>query len=252
MFLRLVEASVRNDDTQKVEYVYAEIIIPVLEDTKGCIFAGLLKNLEQPKQYISFTIWESENAAGDYVASGTFEKNVDQVRPLLEDSTEWKIQLSRDNMIEYSPVSNNPVVKSYPVEEEENPITDEVSKGSSHLRIISFKVKEGARKEFSDIFNSDILPELKAVEGCKYAFLVDNSDNDGEMLSISIWDSMDHVNQYEEEGIAEEFVNKVSHTLGDLYQWKMALDNQTSSNTFTSQDIGVDKYTLITGKKFRQ
>src|SRR6056297_255662 len=252
MFIRLVEAGVRTNDTAKLENIYRELIIPVLEDTNGCIFAGLLKNLEQPKQYISLTIWNTENTAGDYVESGAFDKNVNRIRPLLEDSAEWKIQLSRDNMIEYSPVSSSPVVKSYPVEEEENPITDEVSRGSSHLRIISFKVKEGARKEFSEIFNSDILPELKDVEGCKYAFLVDNSDNDGEMLSISIWDSMDHVNQYEEEGIAEEFMNMVSHTLGDLYQWKMALDNQTSSNTFTSQDIGIDKYTLITGKKFRQ
>lgn len=252
MFIRLVEADVRSDDIPKLEFVYTEYIIPVLEDIDGCIFAGLLKNLEKHKQYISLTIWNSEEAAIDYVDSGQFDQNVDQVRPLLEDSTEWKIQLSRDNMIEYSPVSNNPVVKSYPVEEDESPITDEVSTGSSHLRIISFKIKEGSQKEFSDIYNSEILPELKEVEGCKYAFLVDNSCNDGEMLSISIWDSMDHVKMYEENGQADGLLSKVEHTLGDLYQWKMALDNQASSKTITSQDIGVDKYTLITGKKFRQ
>jgi hypothetical protein len=72
------------------------------------------------------------------------------------------------------------------------------------------------------------------------------------MLSISIWDSLEHVNQYEENGTADRFMKKVNHTLGDLYQWKMALDNQSSSKTFTSQDVGIDKYTLITGKKFRQ
>jgi len=32
----------------------------------------------------------------------------------------------------------------------------------------------------------------------------------------------------------------------------MALDQRSSSKTITSQDIGIDKYTLITGKKFRQ
>jgi heme-degrading monooxygenase HmoA len=252
MFIRIVEATVRSEEISRLEYVYSEILIPALENIKGCIFAGLLKNLEQPKQYISLTIWESESAAGDYVESGKFERNVDQVRPLLEDSSEWKIQLSRDNMIEYSPVSSNPVVKSYPVEEKESPITDEVSKGRSHLRIISFKVKEGGRKDFAEIYNSEILPELKAVEGCKYAFLVDNSENDGEMLSISIWDSLEHIRLYEDDGISDQFMSKLSHTLGDLYQWKMALDNQSSSKTFTSQDVGIDKYTLITGKKFRQ
>ena len=177
---------------------------------------------------------------------------IDQVRPLLEDSAEWKIQLSRDNTIKYSPVSNSPVVKSYPVEEDEHPITEEVSTGRSYLRIISYKVKEGAQKEFADIYTSEILSELKKIEGCKYAFLVDNSDNEGEMLSISIWDTLEHVNLYEEKGTADGFLARVKHTLGDLYQWKMALDQRSSSKTITSQDIGIDKYTLITGKKFRQ
>jgi len=252
MFIRLVEAGVRTNDTAKLENIYRELIIPVLEDTNGCIFAGLLKNLEQPKQYISLTIWDTENTAGDYVESGAFDKNVNRIRPLLEDSAEWKIQLSRDNMIEYSPVSSSPVVKSYPVEEDESPITEKVSTGRSYLRIISFKIKEGAQKEFSAIYTSEILPELKKLEGCKYAFLVDNSGNEGEMLSISIWDSLEHINQYEEKGTADGFLGKVRHTLGDLYQWKMELDKSSTSRTITSQDLGVDKYTLVTGKKFRQ
>jgi len=252
MFIRLVEASVHGDDATRLEYIYSELIIPALEEIEGCIFAGLLKNLEQPKKYMSLTIWVSEQSASAYVESGQFDNNVDQVRPLLEDSAEWKIQLSRDNTIKYSPVSNSPVVKSYPVEEDEHPITEEVSTGRSYLRIISYKVKEGAQKEFADIYTSEILSELKKIEGCKYAFLVDNSDNEGEMLSISIWDTLEHVNLYEEKGTADGFLARVKHTLGDLYQWKMALEQRSSSKTITSQDIGIDKYTLITGKKFRQ
>lgn len=250
MFIRIVEADVLNDDRATLEKVYKDYIIPALEETDGCIFGGLLKNLEQTKQYISLTIWENEDAASDYVHSGKFDDNVDLVRPLLDETTEWKIQLSRDNMIEYSPVSNNPVVKSYPVEAEEEQITDEVSRGRSYLRIISHKIKDDAQQEFARIYKSEILPNLKKVEGCKYAFLVDNSVNEGEMLSISIWDSLEKVTKYEEDGAADEFLSKVSHTLGDLYQWKMALDKGSSSKTFTSQDIGIDKYTLITGKKF--
>ncbi|MGK7370351.1 MAG: antibiotic biosynthesis monooxygenase [Candidatus Halalkalibacterium sp. M3_1C_030] len=253
MYLRLVEVTVRRDDEAKMETVYSDLIIPVLEETKGCVFAGLLKNLEHTKMYISLTIWDSENSAEEYVSSGRYEINVDQVRPLLEDRSEWKIQLSRDNMIEYTPVSNDLVVRSYPVTDSEKPLTEQVSNENSYLRIISHKVKEGSQNEFTDIYNTEILPDLKHIEGCKYAFLVDNSDNEGEMLSFSIWDSLEHVKRYEEEGEFEDFLSKVSHTLGDLYQWKMALsDNSSTSKTITSQDIGIDKYTLITGKKFNR
>lgn len=252
MYMRIVEAGVHQSETSKLEYVYTDLIIPVLEETEGCIFAGLLKNLEEPKKYISLTIWDQPESAEKYVASGKFEQNVDQVRPLLEGSTEWKIELTRDNMIEYTPVSTDPVVKSYPVDETENPLSEKVSQGRSFLHIISHKVQEGAEHNFSDIFLAEILPELKKMEGCKYAFLVDNSDNDGEMLSFSIWDSLTDINRYEEGGTLDRFLGKIRHTLGDLYQWKMALNNSTSAKTITSQDIGIGKYTLITGKKFQQ
>lgn len=251
MYIRFVEASIRIQDTSTLELVYGDLIIPVLEDTKGCIFAGLLKNLDKPKKYISLTIWDEQASAEAYIASGKYDQNIDQVRLLFEESTEWKIQLSEDNMVEYTPVPNNLVVKSYPVKEDKRPLSDKVSSERSYLRIISHKVREGAEEEFAEIYNSEILPELKQIEGCKYAFLVDNSGNNGEMLSLSIWDSQEHIDRYEEEGIFEGFLDKLSHTLGDLYQWKMALNDSSSTKTITSQDIGIEKYTLVTGKKFQ-
>lgn len=250
MFIRFVEASIRIKDTLKLEQVYSDLIMPVLEDTAGCIFAGLLKNLDRPKEYISLTIWDKQESAEKYIASGKYDQNVDQVRVLFEESAEWKIQLSEDNMVEYTPVSNNPVVESYPIDVDDKPLSEIVSSGRSYLRIISHKVREGAQEEFSKIYQTEILPKLKKVDGCKYAFLVDNSGNDGEMLSLSIWESQEHITRYEEDGQFDRFLDKLSHTLGDLYQWKMALNDSSSTKTITSQDIGIDKYTLITGKKF--
>lgn len=252
MFIRFVEARIRMKDISKLEQIYTDLIMPVLEETKGCIFAGLLKNLDKPKEYISLTIWDKQESAEKYIASGKYDQNVDQVRLLFEESSEWKIQLSEDNMVEYTPVASNPVVKSYPVEEDEKPLSEKVASERTYLRIISHKVREGAQEEFTEIYNSEILPELVNVEGCKYAFLVDNSGNDGEMLSLSIWDSQEHIARYEEDGRFDSFLDKLSHTLGDLYQWKMALSDSSSTKTITSQDIGIDKYTLVTGKKFQR
>ncbi len=115
------------------------------------------------------------------------------------------------------------------------------------------KINMGYKEEFTGIYNNEILPALKKVNGCRYAFLLDNSGNEGEMISLSIWDSPESVKLYEQEGEYKAFLAKISHTLGGLYQWKMALENRSKTKkAVTSQDIGVSTYTLITGKKFNQ
>lgn len=252
MFLRLVDGVVKKDGDFWLEQVYADTIMQALEKTPGCIFAGLMYSLDQTNRYISLTLWATEEDAKRYVESGEYQKNIDLVLPMLEKSSEWKIQLSRDNTIEYTPVQEDISVKSYSVSRQGEPLPDEIPLKRTFLRILSLKINKGHEKEFTDIYDNEILPELLKVNGCRNAFLIDNTEKENEMISFSIWDDESSVRHYEEEGKFKEFLKKVSHTLGDLYQWKMSLeDTSDSTTTVTSQDIGVSKFTLVTGKKFR-
>jgi heme-degrading monooxygenase HmoA len=251
MYLRMVEAIVRIDGEELLGEIYSDKILTALENTPGCIFAALLHSREQSRKYISLTLWQSEVHAYNYEVSGEYQKNKEKVQDFLESGSEWKIQLSKDHTVEYLPVPAEPIIKSYPVEKSVESLPEEIPATSSCLRILSLKINTGYKEEFIRIYYSDILPELKKVEGCLFAFLLDNSENDGEMISLSIWDHTEAVDQYETSGPYKSFLEKVDHTLGGLYQWKMALENRSATKSaVTSQDIEVSKFTLITGKKF--
>lgn len=251
MLLRMVEGIVRENKNRELETTYKEKVLPKLEQTEGCLFAGLLQSTDRSKTYISLTLWDSENHIQRYTDSGSFEENMDHVRPWLEAGSEWKIQLSRDDEIEYVPVEKEPVVKSFPVEEERQELSDHVSEGRSYLRILSLKIKPGDEEEFKTLYQNTIQPKLKETPGCRYAFLIDNTSNDNEMLSFTIWDSLEAVAVYENDGQFKKLVNKVRHTLDDLYQWKMALDKRGGAATaVTSRDMDISKFTLVTGKRF--
>ncbi|MCC5939911.1 MAG: antibiotic biosynthesis monooxygenase [Balneolaceae bacterium] len=251
MYLRMVEATVKKKGEYLLGEVYAEKILTSLEKVPGCIFAGLLHSRDQEFKYISLTLWQSEKDAEVYEASGSYQKNLESVQHLLEEKSEWKIQLSDDNMVEYKEIPIEPSVKLYPTAENPEPLPDEITNQSNILRILSLKVKEGFKEEFRKIYNTEILPELKKIPGCRYAFLLDNSENDGEMISLSIWQDLETVEKYEKHGMFKQFLEQANHTLGGLYQWKMVLKSRSKSKSaVTSQDIGISKFELITGKKF--
>ena len=251
MHLRMVEAVVKKDGDQSLEHLYTGKIIPSLENTPGCIFAGLLQRQDQPSHYISLTLWRMENDAQNYVDSGEYRKNLQTIEHILDEGDEWKIQLSRENTVEYTPVESEPEVKSFTVSNYRDALPPHLAAKSSYLRILSLKIKSGREDEFKKIYNDEILPELELVNGCQFAILLDNSGIDGEMISLTIWDDAASVDYYEQEGLFNSFMGRLNHTLGDLYRWKMALENRSKSATaVTSQDIGVSKYTMITGKNF--
>jgi heme-degrading monooxygenase HmoA len=252
MLVRLVEAAARENRGPALESVYQDQVMPVLEKTPGCLFAGLLQSINTPGNYVSLTIWDSAKQIQDYTESGMYEKNLAFVRPYLEDSAEWKIQLSKKDTIEYVPVKQEPVVKSFPVETKDVNLPDAVEENLRYLRVLSLKVMPGKEEEFKKIYKNDIQKALKKIPGCRYSFLVDNTSLEKEYLSITIWDDLESVKMYEEEGAFSTLLNKVKGTLSELYQWKMALESTSKSKySVTSEDIDISKFTLVTGKKFK-
>lgn len=252
MFMRLVEAVVREGKGPALESVYRDSVLPVLEKTEGCTFAGLLQSVNNSGQYASLTLWQSEKSIQNYTESGSFEKNLESVRSFLEESTEWKIQLSKESAIEYVPVRQEPVVKSYPVETGEEDLSGEIDGQRKYLRVLSLQVKIGLEKEFKQIYKDDIQSALRNEPGCRFSFLVENNSKENEFLSVTIWDDLESVKLYEDAGEYNNLLKKVSHTLAELYQWKMALESKsTSKYSVTSKDLDISKFILVTGKKFK-
>ena len=105
-------------------------------------------------------------------------------------------------------------------------------------------------EEFKKIYTQQILPSLRAVDGCRYAALSENAQEKSEALSLTIWDTRQNAINYEGSELSINHVEKVKHTFSDLFQWKILLEEENSEKVTTSEDPRSNHYTIVTGKSF--
>ncbi len=248
MYMRLVKARYMPVSFSLIQKIYDEKIIPELQKMKGCLFACLIISDIEPDEAVSLTLWDSQENAESYVRSGVFQTLLAELNPYLSHSSEWKVELTKDLKVEYKPVPEEPVVKSYRTLLESSQEINESE--SMYMRLLSLNIQPGKFDEFNKIYTDEIYPVLKEVEGCRYQYLTGSDENPNEAISITIWNSREHAQKYEKE-IFASLMEKIQPTLSDLYQWKMALEQSENWQVKTSDDISVKYYNVVSGMGFK-
>jgi len=260
MFMRIVQMDVNPDKILEFVHTYERTIIPELQKTRGCIYAGLVQSLEDQSKGLSLTLWETQADAVAYEQSGKYDQLINVSRPFFSDVSEWKLQLSEDLRLEYAPVVPEPEVKFYVVEPLQDGQSDFacVRAESGYLRIVLMRINPGRIQDFIRIYEQEIIPALRLVQGCRQACLVKGTKESNELLSVTIWDSLKHAQTYEATGQFERLTQKVRPTFSDLAQWKMTLDEQPidgpdalARKVVTSDDIAVRTYSIAVGRAFK-
>jgi quinol monooxygenase YgiN len=250
--MRLVHARYQPDSLVNVQQIYDESIIPRLQKTEGCLSVSALKSEVHPGEGISMTLWTSRDHAEAYEKSGVFQELFDKVKPFLVDSSEWKVQLSEDLTLEYQPVSEEPVVKTYATTAQtEGEATTHEKTRLMFLRILSVSIQPGKIDAFRRIYTDEVIPVLRNLKGCRFAFLTESVEEENKVLCITIWESKEDADAYEKSGRYDELIGKLQHTFSELYQWKMALDRESAGKVMTSEDLHVDSYSIVVGKRFK-
>ena len=250
MFMRLVQVKVKPDSVNDLRTAYEQQIIPKLEQVEGCRFASLVQSAYQPEECISLTFWESAEAAEKYVHDGTYDRLLKDVQPYLDGTTEWKVHLSESKTLEYIPVSEEPTVKAYSVNTMLQTGSLSENLGYLYLRILSLRVQPDKMEDLKRAYKEKILPVLHNTAGCLYAYLTENADEKDEAISLTVWDSKEHAEEYERSGAFSSLVGQVKHLLSGLYQWKISLERGAGRNTMTSDDLMVKGYHVVAGKSF--
>ena len=251
MFMRLLQVKLNPVYTEQFKNFYDETVLPQLQKMPGCIFAGLIKSGPGSDEFISLTFWKTQLNAEEYEQSETFKSLLNEAKPFLSESNEWKIQLSDKMELEYAPVPEEPEVKKYTVElqkDEDDKIKFQDSK--MYLRIVSMKIQNDKLDEFKRIYLEKVIPALKETEGCRYVFLTESINERDEFISVTIWDNKTCAEKYEASGTFEELVGKIKHTFSQFYLWKMDLEKEYSAKIKTTDDMKVEAYNIITGKSF--
>ena len=248
MYMRLVQARYMPASLSIIRKIYDEKIIPELRKMKGCLFACLIRSETQPDEGISFTLWDSQENAESYVKSGAFQSLFEELKPYMSDSSEWKVELTKDLKVEYKPIPEEPVIKSYrTLIESSNEISGHEA---MYMRVLSLNIQPGKFDDFQEIYTNEIIPVLKKVKGCRYVYLTGSDDNPNEAISITIWESRKDAEKYEKELFAG-LMKKVNPTLSNLYQWKMALEQDQNWQDRTTNHMSLKYYTVDAGMGFK-
>jgi heme-degrading monooxygenase HmoA len=248
MFMRFVQLGIKPEAAEAFERFYANRVSPALLSEDGCLFASLIKSTESASEFISFTLWSSPEDATEYEESGRYANLVSENQPFQEESTEWKIQLTPENTLEYLPVQEDPEVKAMPVVagSSEDDMTDKIQ-DHTYVRILNAQVNPDQFDELSDLYNDELVPELLTIPGCRAAYLIGMKER-REGLSITVWDSQEAAHSYEESGKFAELLGRAAPYLSAMYQWKMTLDPSKQKHTHLSNDLSVKGYEVVTGK----
>lgn len=65
-YVRLIHVNVPQDQMAKAEKIWREDCGPLMKQAPGCLSEELLKCLDEPGEYISYSEWESEEAIEAY------------------------------------------------------------------------------------------------------------------------------------------------------------------------------------------
>ena len=251
MYLRLVQFKAKVEEVSNFQILYSNTIIPSLQGTPGCLYACLMQHDRNPGEVVSMTLWETQGDTEAYVKSGLFEHLMKQVRPLLAESSEWRVGLSKESKLQYEEVPVEPVISTYPVtinlptkQMDGTPAT------SMYLRLVSVRLKSDKRDEFHSLYVNEIIPALQQTKGCRHAYLIMPSKGGNEAISVTIWETREDADTYEKTGVFATLVDRVKNTFTDLFQWKMELDKNHQQKSMTTEDLKVEGFSVVSGKSF--
>ncbi|MFC2085578.1 antibiotic biosynthesis monooxygenase family protein [Bacteroidota bacterium] len=250
MFLRFVKVKIRDEHATDFKQYYEDLIRPELQRTPGCLFAALMSSSTEQIEAVSMTIWDTRADAERYERSGVYKSMLDQARPFISDSDEWRMRLHDAEALLERPHADDPEVTSFPIQTgDPDHIPDVPHKQHYYLRVVSARVKPGELYHFIRVYEEEIVPVIESVEGCYTAFLARGHLDPQHVLSITLWESATKARAYENSGLFEEMHELAKPMLSSFSEWRMALDKDRPDEP-DSQDLDVSGWQVVSSNEF--
>ena len=249
MFMRLVNLKVKEGRLNDFARFYEERTIPALQETKGCLYASLLKPTADDVECVSMTLWRSRENVEAYEKSGLYDELLDEMDDMMAEVVEMKVRSGADSKRELH-LLQDPDVEAYPVEVAAiGEVVDAVGPQHFFVRLVSARIQTGKFDALKERFDREIKPALMATKGCRAVFLVENTKTQERALSVTIWDSEEDAIRYELNGGFDEQTAKVSEFFSGLYQWRLSLSPSEDRRSITGKDLDVKSFQVVTGRR---
>jgi len=219
MFLRLVTHEVRPDESEKMAETYHRTVLSALRSTKGCVFASLLQNTADLQECVSLTIWDSRQDSIDYEESGLYRQLVDALRPHFVESNEYKLELSADLSLEYTPVLTEPTVERFDASDEGTERIIAKKEAPFAVQILTLSVQQEKIGEFEKIFAGEIQSKYRGHKGFMDLVVLGQQR---EYHIISFWDETVDIQSTAGLHSINELLSSIYKILPPFVQWSVA------------------------------
>jgi heme-degrading monooxygenase HmoA len=198
------------------------------------------------QECISLTIWNSRKESIDYEESGLYRKLVDELRPFFVESTEWKLELSENLSLEYTPIKVEPTVERFddPVAGSDNISRLKAKPFAAH--ILEITVREDQSGAFEAKFTFDIHPKYQAHKGFIDLILVREHHK---FHIVSFWDETVDIGSTSGIYSVDQLLESVYKILPSFV--RQQIDHGSGMRTSaSSEDIKSTVYRCLTAEWF--
>ena len=84
-----------------------------------------------------------------------------------------------------------------------------------HMRMVHLKVKTGQVRMLENLYRDRVIPSLRAVEGCRFAGLLQSAYHPEDCISFTLWDSEEKSDAYERSGLYPQLLSEARPFLAD-------------------------------------
>lgn len=248
MYMRFVRMRIKEDKSWTAQQFYRERVLPQLEATEGCHFAGFLQGTIHAGDCMSITVWDDAESAAEYEKSGVFDRLLDESDEMLQEAQEWKAEVpGTEGAVVFSGME--PEVEAGTITgDHDDEVLSQAGPGRVFVRLVSIRLRPGAFDEFQRLYDGEIRPALYKVPGCLDAFAVEDADDSSSVMSVTLWAREEDAVRYGLSGEYERLTQRLSDTFSDLYQWNpMLSDGADQGARAGRRSPDVDGYYLIVG-----
>ena len=243
MYLRFIQLHVRQGQEGAFARFYQERVLPALAATEGCLYAGLLAPWRSDS-YKSLTIWSAAQQATAYEEGGLYHRLLAEAAPMLANTAEWRVRLSRDPLETLDPSRREPPSEGYRIGTPEGTAALAEAERPPFVRIVVIRIAPGRLDEFVALYRSEVIPALERVNGCRGAFLAEGVHHPLEALSMTLWDREEDAVRYEMSGEFERLTGRLQGTFSPVFDWRTRLGDAAASS-----GPEVTSYQLVRGRR---
>jgi len=251
MYMRLMRLKALSGKSQEFCEFYQNEVLRELRRSGGCVFATLTEGLTNPDEFVSLTLWNDLEDLKRYQESERYRELLEQTQPFLAESGEWRVKLSDDLTLDYSPQKETPKVTQYRLAAGME--SEELShlQAPTHLLIRRFSVAADKIAEISRGYAEEVSPIIGNVTGCLYAGLLMNLEAEHQLASVTIWANREDAERYERSELFMEIMQKAREIVG-AQNWDLMLDPKSAGSPGGNKTLPAQAYHVVAGQSLSE